>query len=324
MRSDSDGRSEHTYTLHHAGGQGARRGGPSRLQAMMSSDRDASDVSDITGTVATGKALFDAAVSGSTEVLERLLPHGANVHSNGNPSSLLDEAGRTLFYTACMHGHVDVARLLAARGLVDAARPNQLGITPVCAAAHRGHLSAVRFLCEGPYSDEVDIELGDRYGARPVFAACMAGHEDVVRYLVEEQSADVAFCTAEGQTCFFAACDQGQLQIAHYLAGLLSPEDVTAVTFRGWSPLIAAACRGHEEVVEFLLNKEQLRHVGLPPADPGATTRDGETAFFGAAFYGQDVTARQLATSAPGTVFRANIDGQTPLYAAARRTSRVV
>lgn len=283
----------------------------------MCSDSDVGGVSDSMGTVlATDNALFDAAVSGSTEELERLLLQVADAHSNGNPSGLLDESGRTLFYTACMHGHVDVAQLLAARGLADATRPNQLGVTPVCAAAHHGHLSAVRFLCEGPCSDEVDIELGDHYGARPVFAACMSGHEDVVRYLVEEQRADVAFCTTEGQTCFFAACDQGQLQIAYYLAGLLSSEDVAAVTTRGWSPLIAAACRGHDEVVEFL-----LRHEDVLAADPGATTRAGETAFFGAAFFGQDVAARQLATSAPDTVFRANMDGQTPLYAAARRAS---
>jgi|EP01043_Picozoa_sp_COSAG02_P053696 ankyrin repeat protein len=265
--------------------------------------------------------VFAAAASGSIEEMQQLLlAHAGDGQPSKSQLRVVDEAGRTLLYSACMHGNVAVARFLVDRGWADVAQPSQLGMTPVCAAACQGHLSAVRFLCEGPSSDEVDIEIGDRYGARPVFLACMSGHEDVVRYLVEEQRADIVSCTNEGQTCFFTACDHGKLQIVHYLAGLLSPKDIAAVTKRGWSPLIAAACRGHDGVVEFLLDEQQLRDMGVATADPAATTCDDETAFFGAAFYGHYIVARRLATLALHTVFTANIDDQTPLYAAARRT----
>ncbi len=292
----------------------------------MSSDCSNSGGSGGTGTGISARAdgncvptdLFAAAASGSIEEVEQLLlAHTKDGQPSQTQLRVLDEAGRTLFYSACMHGNVDVARFLADRGWADAAQPSQLGMTPVCAAACQGHLSVVRFLCNRPRSDGIDIEIGDRYGARPLFLACMSGHEEVVRYLVEEQSAEIAFCTNDGQTCFFAACDQGRLQIAHYLATLLSPADVAAVTKRGWSPLIAAACRGHNEVVEFLLDEQ---HLGVATADPSATTHDGETAFFGAAFHGHVTIARWLATMAPHTMFRSNIDNQTPLYVAARRT----
>lgn len=263
------------------------------------------------------KALFTTAASGSVEEFAQLLlvcTQGTNAGTQHSTTGL-DEAGRTLFYTACMHGNVDVARFLVDRGLADVARSNQLGMTPVCAAACQGHLSAVQFLCEGLGADKVDVEAGDCYGARPAFVACMSGHEGVVRYLVEEQHVDLAFCTTDGQTCFFTACDQGHLRIARYLAGLLSQEDIAAVTNRGWTPLIAAACRGHGEIVNFLLEDEHARQ------DPDAVTHNGQTAFFGAACHGQDTVARRLAASSPGSIIRRDVDDQTPLYAAAHSTS---
>jgi ankyrin repeat protein len=269
----------------------------------------------------TDSALFVAAASGDERRVERLLDFQAEEHPEDDLTSARDEVGRTLFYTACMHGSVEVAQLLAERGLTCASQPNRLGVTPVCAAAWQGHLAAVRYLCEGASRGELDvsIETADRFGVRPLFAACRQGHEDVVRYLVEEQSADLACRTSEGQTCFFTACDMGQLATARYLAALSPAVDTACVTDRGWSPLIAAACRGHGDIIEFLLDEERLRPMGIAAANPADTTQDGETAFFGAAFHGQVAAARRLAASAPDTAFRPNLDGQTPLFAAARR-----
>lgn len=252
-----------------------------------------------------GSALFVACRDGDAAMVEKLLAFQEQEHPGDDLKAAVDEHGRSLFYTCCMHGNTDAARLLVERGLF-AARPNNLGVTPACAASWQGHLAAVRYLCE---ERSADIETADRYGVRPLYAACRSGHVDIARYLVE-RGADVAVQTDRGESILFTAADEGNVETLRYLAAL--PDvDTTVATDRGWTPLIAAACRGHDDAVAFLLDE-----LG---ADPRACTEDGQTAFFGAAFHGQAKVAARLAAAAPDTVFLPIVDGQTPLFAAARR-----
>ena len=252
----------------------------------------------------TTAALRAAACAGDEAAVAQLL--AAHAADREQLRTAADGEGRTLFYAAVMHGQVGTARQLHAAGCADPGRGNDTGVSPLSAAAWKGHLAAVEYLCA---EHGADLDSRDVYGSAPVHAAAHGGHLEIIAALVA-RGADVNATTSDGLTPFFMACDRGCEGVVRYLASLPAV-DISRPTHRGWTPLITAACRGHAGITACLL--EELG------ADASATTLDGESALFGAAMYGHAEVGAALAAAAPETSIRPSLQGSTPLYVAASR-----
>jgi len=100
--------------------------------------------------------------------------------------------GKTCLMTAAFFGHVDICRLLLAKGARLEAKDDgyndgndPLGDTPLFFAAMiPGHIEAIRFLIDRG----ANIEARNFYGWRPIHRAAHNGNYDVVKELVERKA----------------------------------------------------------------------------------------------------------------------------------------
>jgi ankyrin repeat protein len=107
------------------------------------------------------------------------------------------------------------------------------GFTVLMKASYRGHLDLVKFLVQ----KQVDVDATDSQGLTALSWAAVAGHLDVVKCLLEEGHAQV-----DG-----AALDMSpDLGSTNTVSG--SPSQIP-------TPLLAASFYGHQNIVEYLVEK---------------------------------------------------------------------
>lgn len=129
---------------------------------------------------AAGEPLFDAAKSGDTAAIERLLSSGAAVDSR-------DQDQATPLITAALGGQVEAARLLLAKG-ADVMARNSGGFTALHAAAYSGSVPVAVLLLDNK-ADRDDAE--NKAGAAPLLVAADTYHPGVVELLIT-RGADVS------------------------------------------------------------------------------------------------------------------------------------
>lgn len=146
-----------------------------------------------------------AADGGTTEEVERLLRHGADVDCRGG---FFQE---TALGAAAFFGHAETAKLLLQHGAsVDA--KDEDGMTPLHTAAMNGHLQVAKLLLQ--HSASVDAKDDD--GETPLHVAAMCGHLQVVKVLVKH-GASVDAKNDYGWTPLHTAAEYGHLQVAKVL-----------------------------------------------------------------------------------------------------------
>jgi len=105
------------------------------------------------------------------DIAELLADRGVNLEP-------INEAGSTPFFFACQEGNLDVARFLVERGVNTARGKN--GITPFHMACYRGHLDVVTFLS---LEKGMNPRAIDGHGRTPLEVARRAQRDDVVAFL---------------------------------------------------------------------------------------------------------------------------------------------
>jgi serine/threonine-protein phosphatase 6 regulatory ankyrin repeat subunit B len=122
-------------------------------------------------------ALFEACLSGHTDVMRRLLAHP---DINVNKGDVRDNGATPPLFIACMQGRLEAARLLLQHHDI---RVNvgcaHIG-TPLCIACINRHADVVRLLLAHP---DTQVNMGRRMGA-PLDWACENGYTDLVRLLL--------------------------------------------------------------------------------------------------------------------------------------------
>ena len=143
--------------------------------------------------------------------------------------------GLTPLHTACMSGHLHIAKYLI----------NECKCYPNCAVVESSSLLQ---------------------GVTPLHIACMMDDLEVADYLISECNCDQS-CVVAGTTSFFQgftplhiACMVGHLSIAKYLITkcMCDPNcavDRTMSLLEGFTPLHIACMLGHLEIIEFLVTK---------------------------------------------------------------------
>lgn len=109
------------------------------------------------------------------EVMKHLVNEGADIDWKGH-------SGRTAFYYACEHGHLETAKFLVEEG--------------------------------ADLNSEIRGEDKIYDGTTPIFVASMFGHVDVAKWFVEEKHVNVnSGSSGDGRTPLYAAAGQGRLAV---------------------------------------------------------------------------------------------------------------
>lgn len=190
----------------------------------------------------SGPALIEAAATGKSTDVRRLLAAGADVGAR-------DSSGRTALLAATQGNHEEIARLLIEAGADVNAQDNQLDSAYLLAGA-RGYLGILRLaLAAG-----ADLKSTNRYGGTALIPACHYGHVETVRELLKT-AIDVNHVNRLGWTALLEAVILGDggarhTQIVHLL--LAAKADPHIADRDGVTPLAHAQKGGYREMARAL------------------------------------------------------------------------
>ncbi|XP_064110398.1 protein fem-1 homolog C-like [Macrobrachium nipponense] len=198
--------------------------------------------------------LCTAALLGHTNCVRILVEfRGADVEELGSVSTggpLL--SGVSPLWCAAFEEHYWVVAYLLSKG----ANPNgdtSFYSTPLQAACELGYFHIVRLLVEhGAY-----IEAADDRAVTCLMLASFGGHLEIVKYLLD-LGADVNSKNIEGESALHACAKAGHLEVMKLL---LEHNAWMGADYSGLTPLTVGSSRGHRDMVEYLLSRNDLVSV---------------------------------------------------------------
>jgi len=190
-------------------------------------------------------ALFRAVVFGHQEITELLLTQGADM-------MFQDLNGKTSLHLAAACGHTQCCRAILDHckgGQCDLLANMQdfQGCTPLHWACHNGSAQCVEFILEQKLAKMME---GNPFS--PVHCAVSQGSEQCLDLMLAYYGPNVVWLRDSHQyTPLHVAALSNTLECCHMLLGQRAPVDET--DYRGRTPLICAASRGHIRILELLM-----------------------------------------------------------------------
>ncbi len=178
------------------------------------------------------------------------------------------------FFGACVEGQIDMMNFLLKKGADVNCIGDELGETPLMAAAQMGHSKAVEILLghgadpnvktkEGKtaltlaleyHHPEIAAVLQQRGAKASILDAASAGDIESVRALLRTDPQAINAKDALGYSPLYHAAETGHSEVAAVLlAAGADANDFTGNNGWGYSPLLIAAGKGHADVVALLL-----------------------------------------------------------------------
>ncbi|XP_046555766.1 ankyrin repeat domain-containing protein 50-like [Haliotis rubra] len=262
---DSSGDQPSETDIHTA----CREGDLDRVKQLLSGP-EANDSLDKNGT----SLLMTAVEYGHRDEFDFLVSKGFDVYQ-------VDKFGNNVLHVACIGGDVDLVSYIITQNIVDINSRGQFGRTPVMAAAEKGHKIVLDVLV----SHGADLYCVDDDGDNILHAACLGGHVQMVEYLVAQEIVGINSRGDNGRTPLMAASGMGHRGVFYYLLSkgadvsmlcqkknnilhvacfggdstmvnhILSNNffDINSKGEYGRTPLLAAAGKGHRDVLDLLL-----------------------------------------------------------------------
>ncbi|KAJ1452792.1 ankyrin repeat-containing domain protein [Pelagophyceae sp. CCMP2097] len=243
-------------------------------------------------------ALLTAARAGDAELVRTLIAQAAALDETG------EDDGVTPLSAAAERGHLAVVALLVKWG-ADVHRGDgdvddlEYKSTPLHAAARGGHVAVLDLLCRAG----ADMDHPDGCGLTPLHSAAEAGHVGTIEALVD-LGADVD-AEGQGETPLHIAALAGHAAAVAALLGRGAEVDAYE-RWQGATPLFCAAQEGHIRVVELLI---------AAGADVNARMMDGSPVLLGTAAGNHVAVIKLLVDS--GARVNVDEDWGTALFEAA-------
>ncbi|XP_078601011.1 uncharacterized protein LOC144876017 isoform X2 [Branchiostoma floridae x Branchiostoma japonicum] len=132
------------------------------------------------GTLTANEYLVYSAEFGSLRGVKKALKAGADVDFDTTSDSRSSNPPNTALFSACVHGRVDIARLLLRKG-ASVVRRTVCAFAPLHAAAAEGWTEIVDLLVQ----HGATLDIRDAYKNTPLIAAFCYNHVDTLRRLIE-------------------------------------------------------------------------------------------------------------------------------------------
>jgi ankyrin repeat protein len=242
------------------------------------------------------QAFFGACVEGQTETMKFLMKKGADVNYIG------DELGETPLMAAAQMGHAETVKILLAQGADPNVKEKQ-GKTALSLALeyHQPEIAAI---------------LQQRGAKASVLDAASSGDIESVRTRLTSDPQALNARDATGYSSLYHAAEAGHSEVAAVLlAAGADPNDFTGNNGWGYSPLLIAAENGHADVVELL-----LKHG----AEVNSKSRNEDSALCLAASNGHVKVAEALLAHGADVNMKGGSLAETPLDEAAYSGNKAI
>ncbi|XP_062002106.1 ankyrin repeat-containing protein ITN1-like [Rosa rugosa] len=130
---------------------------------------------------------------------------------------------------------------------------NELGETPLLAAAEKGHLGVVKELL--PFTTDEGIYMKNRIGYNPLHIAASQGHHAIIQVLLDHEPGLSKTLGPSNATALVAAATRGHTDVVKELMNH-DPSLVEISKSNGKNALHFAARQGHVDIVKALLDKD--------------------------------------------------------------------
>lgn len=207
--------------------------------------------------------LLEACRHGNIDTVRTILSDSISLTSKNNSIRRFDinEQGRkgdTPLHACCIHGHLNIAKLLLSTKNISLTIRNQKGWTPLHFCCWFNHSKIAELLLST--SDTIDLykikmqcnkQTNDGFTA--IMLACSRGHVNIVKLLLLrcKDYIRLDLPTTNGDTALIRAAYKGYTDIIELLMD--NDDDINTANFDGKTALIAASERGHYNTVLKLL-----------------------------------------------------------------------
>ena len=198
-----------------------------------------------------------AAITGNLEVLRMLMKSGADVNGRDDNQWISPLAMAVM----SLPRQEVISALIDAGADIDST--DRSGLTPLMAAALGGSLIAVDTLI----LRDASLDAEDLKGRCVLTCAAEGGNDEIVKRIYQKSGRDLARFSSKDRL-FKAAATHGSMALAEIL--LANGVDINVRDDLGYTPLLAACEKGHQDLVRFLIDKG---------ADPDAKLKDGSGLF---------------------------------------------
>ena len=221
---------------------------------------------DVNGLSKGRTPLVVAIDKGFNDISEHLLKQN-NINVN-----LQDNCGLTPLGAACENNRFEIVKILTQKQDIDVNGLSK-GITPLVMAAKRGYNGMVEHLLK---HDNIQVNLRDGNGETPLatqrqdidvnglskgssrfLVAIDKGFNDISEHLLKQNNINVNLKDYLGVTPLGAACENNRFEIVKILTQK-QDIDVNALS-KGITPLVMAAKRGYNGMVEHLLKHDNIQ-----------------------------------------------------------------
>ena len=173
-------------------------------------------------------------------------------------TNLCNEAGRTALFHACQYGNLEVVKYLVEVGHCQCSITDSSLNTPLHLAAQHDNLSVVQYLLEKRKCD-----ANSKNGKRntPLLEGSYAGQLNIVKYLLENgYGCDPKAYGSNGYNCLHAACCKGHADVVQYLIEecQVDPCASTRNFHSKTNALHIASQYGHRFLVDYLIEKRKM------------------------------------------------------------------
>ncbi|XP_071082120.1 uncharacterized protein [Haliotis cracherodii] len=258
-----------------------------------------------------------AALKGHQSVFDLLVSKQADL-------TLVNNDGDSLLHAACEGGNKAIVQHLVSPSNINTR--GQKGLVPIMIAAIFGHQSVFDLLvskqadltlvindgysllhvaCEGGNKAIVqhlvspsNINTRGQKGYTPIMITAVCGYQSVFDLLVSKQ-ADLTLVANNGDSLLHAACQGGNKAIVQHL---VSPSNINTRGRNGYTPIMIAALKGHQSVLDLLVSKQ---------ADLTLVNNDGDSLLHAACEGGNKAIVQHLVS--PSNINTRGRKGYTPI-----------
>ncbi|XP_048242612.1 ankyrin-3-like [Haliotis rufescens] len=264
------------------------------MVAAVTGQRDVFDLlkskeADLSLFDTTGASLLHHACQGGNMAIVQHLLSDSDINKSGLH-------GWTPIMVAALFGHKRVFDILESKG-ADLSLFDTTGDSLLHLACHGGNMAIVQHLL----SDSNINQLG-MVGWTPIMVAAIKGHERVCDFL-ESKGANLSLVDTTGDSLLHLACHGGNMAIVQRL---LSDSNINQLGMEGWTPIMVAAVKGHQRVLDLLESKG---------ADLSLVSSSGSSLLHLACQGGNKSMVQYLLSDS--NINKTRMDGWTPIMVAA-------